>query len=275
MFGDLDATLAALLTDPSGVPPKLVAAEKSFVTPAKDYNPQNLTVNFFLQGLRENRDLRSSVPIMASLDGHYLKSAPPLRMDCTYLVTAWSPAAAETKVVEEHQLLGDAVSWLSRFPTVPDTMLQGSLKDPPQLYAVTMQVAQTKADEGLAHFWSALGIAPRPTFTLTVTIAMQSSPAVQELPRVETIDIRGVSTVYPALTGRVLDAALAPVPGAVVKVVENNQRATSDQRGGFAFGELPFDTYTLEILVHDDVVARPTITYQAAGQVHNVYLPAP
>ena len=274
MFHDLDATLAALLADPSA-PSELRDAETSFITPGKDYNPGPATVNFFLHGLQENRDLRSSVPIMKPIDDHYLKSAPPIRMDCTYLVTAWSSKTGELKVAEEHHLLGAAVLWLSRFPTVPDTMLQGSLKDPPQLYAVTMQLAQTKADESLAHFWSALGIAPRSTFTLTATIAMQSSPQVEELPRVETIDIHGVSMVHPALTGRVLDAALAPVPGADITVVEKNQHTTSDQRGRFVFGDLPFGTYTLLIRVQDHPDVQETITYRAARQVHNVHLPAP
>ena len=274
MFQDLDATLATLLADPSA-PSELRDAETSFITPGKDYNPGSATVNFFLHGLLENRDLRSSVPIMKPIDDHYLKSAPPIRMDCTYLVTAWSSKSKELKVAEEHHLLGAAVLWLSRFRTVPDTMLQGSLKDPPQLYAVTMQLAQTKADESLAHFWSALGIAPRSTFTLTATIAMQSSPQVEELPRVETIDIHGVSMVHPVLTGRVLDAALSPVPGADITVVEKNQRTTSDQRGRFVFGDLPFGTYTLLIRVQDHPDVQETITYRAAGQVHNVHLPAP
>lgn len=275
MFHDLDATLAALLTDPSA-PSELRDAETSFITPGKDYNPGPATLNFFLHGLRENRDLRSSVPIVKPSDHHYLKSAPPTRMDCTYLVTAWSSKSGELKIAEEHRLLGAALLWLSRFPTVPDTVLHGSLRDPPQLYAVTMELAQTQADESLAHFWSALGIAPRSTFPLTVTIAMQYSPQVQEeLPRVEAIDIRGVSTVHPVLTGRILDAALTPVPGADITVVEKNQRTTSDQRGGFVFDDLSFGTYTLLIRVHDHADVQETITYRAAGQVHNVHLPAP
>src|SRR6185312_3021280 len=112
MFHDLDATLAALLADPSA-PSVLRDAETSFITPGRDYNPAAATVNFFLHGLQENRDLRSSVPMMNPIDDHYLKSAPPMRMDCTYLVTAWSSETGELKAAEEHHLLGASLLWLS------------------------------------------------------------------------------------------------------------------------------------------------------------------
>src|SRR5690242_12115488 len=146
MFQDLDATLAALLADPSA-PSELRDAQTSFITPGKDYEPAAATLNFFLQGLAENRDLRSSVPIVTTVDNHYLQSVPPVRMDCIYLVTAWSPKAGDLRVAEEHQLLGAAVLWLSRNPTVPTTMLVGSLKNPPQPYPVSTRLAPTKADE--------------------------------------------------------------------------------------------------------------------------------
>ncbi len=141
MFQDLDATLAALLADHSA-PSELRAAETSFVTPVKDYNPTPATLNFFLHGLRENRELRSSVPIVNTVD-NYLQSVPPTRMDCSYLVTAWSPKAGDLKVAEEHQLLGAAVLWLSRTPILPATMLVGSLRDPPQPYPVCTRLAPT------------------------------------------------------------------------------------------------------------------------------------
>jgi hypothetical protein len=273
VFHDLDATLAAILADPAA-PSELRDADTSFITPGKDYNPAAATVNFFLHGLQENRDLRSSVPIHTPINNHYLESAPPMRMDCTYLVTTWSSKTGELKVAEEHGLLGAALLWLGRFGTVPDTVLQGSIREPPQLYAVSTKLAQ-RADEGLAHFWSALGIAPRPTFNLTVTIAMQSTTQPEEVSRVEAVGIEAASLESPTLTGRVLDATLAPVPGAGITVVQNNQHTTSDQRGRFVFTQLPFGTYTLLVRVQDHPDLQQTVHYRATGQLHNVHLPAP
>lgn len=273
MFQDLDATLAALLADPSA-PSELRAAETSFLTPVKDYNPTPATLNFFLHGVRENRELHSSLPILDTVDNRYVQSVPPMRVDCIYLVTAWSPKAGDLKVAEEHQLLGAAVVWLSRNPVLPTTALVGSLRDPPQPYPVSSRLVPTKADEDLATFWTALGIAPRPMFSLTVTIAMQPYAEVEDLAAVETVDVDGVSMRYPALTGRVLDAAMAPVPGAEVFVVEKDQHVTSDRRGRFDFGELPFGSYTLLVRVPDRADVQQTVDFQAAAQVHNVHLPA-
>ena len=112
-------------------------------------------------------------------------------------------------------------------------------------------------------------------FSLTVTIAMQPYTEVEELAAVDAVDIDGVSMRYPALTGRVLDAAMAPVSGADVSVVEMNQHVTSDQRGRFEFGELPFGAYTLLVRVPNRADVQQTVNYQAAGQVHIVYLPSP
>ena len=114
VFQDLDATLTALLADPAA-PSELRAAETSFVTPVKDFNPTTATLNLFLHGLRENRELRSSVPVVAAVDNRH-GSCAPLRIDCTYLITAWSPKTGDLKIADEHQLLGAAVLWLSRNP---------------------------------------------------------------------------------------------------------------------------------------------------------------
>jgi len=274
MFDDLDATLAALLADASA-PPELLAAETSFITPAKDYNPGPPTLNLFLHGLKENRELRTSVPLIEPVGDNYLVSAPPIRVDCTYLVTAWSSKSAELKAAEEHRLLGAALLWLSSFPVIPDAYLQGGLTNPPQMYALSTTVAQTKADEALSHFWTALSIPPRPTFPLTVTVTMESGGKAEELPRTERVDVDGVSLLHPALTGRVVDAALAPVPGAAVTVLEEDQHATCDQRGRFMFAELPFGTYTLVVHRSGQPDVQRTVNYRVAGQVHNVQVSTP
>ena len=56
--------------------------------------------------------------------------APPLRVDCGYLVTAWSPKAGGLKAQEEHRLLGLALLWLSRFPVLEEPFLQRLPADP-------------------------------------------------------------------------------------------------------------------------------------------------
>lgn len=188
MFADLDATLQAMLDDP-GAPAALRAAEVSFDTPDRDFIPTQATVDLFLHELTENRALRVGTPFLDRVgdqpgDG-YRSRPPPLRVDCTYLVTAWSARTGGEKAAEEHALLGSALLWLARFPTVDDRFLQGAVAGQP--YPVPLTVAQTREHPGAGEFWSALGVAPRPAFSLTVTVALQPVDDVTEYPAVAEI----------------------------------------------------------------------------------------
>lgn len=274
MFHDLDATLRAILDD-NAAPADLRNAEVSFETPDKDFKPAQATVNLFLYEVQENRVLHDNARVMDRVGDHYVSRPPPLRVDCTYLVTTWSPKAAGLKAEEEHRLLALALLWLSRFPVIQDSFLQGGLKNPPQLYPLPTMVAQMKADQSMGQFWSALGVAPRPAFSLTVTIGMQSFDQVDQYPVTQAIQVETASLISPTLAGRVLDRTLAPVPGAKVTVVETGQQATIGPAGGFAFAGLAFGRYTLLVQVSNQPDVQAPVDYQAMGQVHNVILPGP
>src|SRR5687768_16144892 len=130
MFHDLDATLTRLLDAPAA-PEVLRAADVSFETPQRTFAPTQATVNLFLCEVKENRTLRDQEPIVELVAGEYVRRVPPLRVECSYLVTAWSSETGPAKVVEEHRLLGQALLWLSRFPVIPETFLQGALAGQP------------------------------------------------------------------------------------------------------------------------------------------------
>jgi hypothetical protein len=171
MFHDLDATLRAMLDDPAA-PADLRAADVSFDPPDKDLAPSTPTVDLFLLDLQENRMLRDPSPARERVGRVVVNHRPP-RMDCSYLVTTWSARSGALKVEEEHRLLGQTLLWLGGFPVVAARFLQGSLATPPQPTPPPLEVAQSREGVNLGQFWSALGVAPRPAFTLTVTIALQ------------------------------------------------------------------------------------------------------
>ncbi len=182
MFQDLDSTLTKILDDAamtaaSMVPPltELLNAEVSFITPDRTFPPSvsQATVNLFLYDVKENRELRDPVPILEKVGNSFIRRVPPVRVDCSYIVTSWSNATAGNQVVEEHRLLAQALLWLSRFPTIPPPYLQGGLTIQP--FPLATMVAQMDANKNAGEFWSALGIAPRPAFYLTVTIALELS----------------------------------------------------------------------------------------------------
>ena len=169
MFHDLDTAIESIL-NLADAPPQLLAADISFETPDRNYAPATPTVNLFLFEVKENRELRDPEPIVDKVGDLFIRRLPPLRVDCTYIVTAWSNLAAAARVVEEHRLLGQALLWLSRFPIVPANLLIGTLANQP--FPPPTLVAQMMPDKSNGDFWAALGAAPRPAFFLVVTIAM-------------------------------------------------------------------------------------------------------
>jgi len=52
---------------------------------------------------------------------------------------------------------------------------------------VPLTVAQTREHPGAGEFWSALGVAPRPAFSLTATVALQPVDDVAEYPAVQEV----------------------------------------------------------------------------------------
>src|SRR6266566_4862553 len=171
MFQDLDTTLTQILNDAAPAElPELRSADVSFETPDKNFTPPQATVNLFLYDVKENRDLRDPTPILEKVGNTFIRRPPPARVDCSYIVTAWSSGAGAAKVAGEHRLLAEALKWLSRFPTIPSIYLQGDLAN--QLYPPPTLVAQMDPNKNAGDFWIALGIPPRPAFYLTVTIAM-------------------------------------------------------------------------------------------------------
>jgi hypothetical protein len=275
VFDDLDASLAALLAD-GAAPQEVRTADVSFAVPDRDFGPGQATIDLFLHEVQENRALRDVAPILQPVPtGGWESERPPLRVDCTYLVTAWSPKTGAVRAAEEHRLLGRALLWLGRFPVLPDEYAQGALKTPPQPYPLATTVAQTREGQSMGEFWTALGIAPRPAFSLTVTIALQPYTETESFPALSAIQLRTGLLDEPELRGRVLDNQLAGVPGAAVTLVEASRTVTADALGEFAFTAVPFGSYTLAVTRagHPDISRR--IEYENAAQAHDVILTGP
>jgi hypothetical protein len=271
MFQDLDATLTTLFAD-SAAPLDLQNADVSFEPPNKSFAPANPTINLFLYEVKENRLLRDPVPIVTRVGDTFVRRTPPLRVDCTYLVTTWSNQTGATGVAEEHLLLGLALAWLSRFPLIPTGFLQGSLLGQP--FPLQTFVAQTEDGKSAGEFWSALGSVPRPAFHLLVTIALDLGLAdVPEGPPVITRELGSEQLGLPAthesafsITGIVTEAGAPPtppIPNALVTILENGRTATADAEGVFNFALLEGGSYTLRTEAGGFVTFDKTITVPA------------
>lgn len=173
MIDDLDRSLEELLK--LGLPGDLVdQVDISFATPTRDFPPSSVTppaVNLFLYDVRENRELRSTErTVERRADGTAFRTRAPVRIDCSYLITAWaseSPGAA----FDEHKLLGEVMRVLLRYPTLPEPVLQGALAGQPVPLPTT--ALQSGHLQNLGEFWQALGGQPRAALNYTVTLALQ------------------------------------------------------------------------------------------------------
>ena len=253
MLQDLDATLKTLLDD-AGAPQVVRDAEVSFKTPDKSFTPDKPTVDLFLYEVKENRELRDPEPLVERVGGTFVRRRPPLRVDCSYLVTAWVKDSGEDEIRKEHELLSSSLAWLSRFPTIPVPFLTDAMAGQP--FPPPTLVAQTDGAQNSGEFWTALGIPPRSYFNLVVTIAVPLGVQVPEGPPVVTKDMRLLVKDEPTseerwfqIGGTVRRAAAPkpPVPGATVVLVETGDTRTTDALGRFSFSPLAAGAFNLKV----------------------------
>src|SRR5580698_1652863 len=136
MIDDLDRTLDELLRHE--LPPAIVdQVAISFAAPDNDFPPPTVTlpaIDLFLYDVRENMELRNSQwSTERQVNGTAIRTRSPIRVDCSYLITAWSSESSGSRALDEHRLLSETLRALARFSIIPEVLLQGSLRgqEPP------------------------------------------------------------------------------------------------------------------------------------------------
>jgi hypothetical protein len=170
MFQDLDATLAALLDAELAVENVAV----SFAAPDDQFPPSGVSlpaVAFFLYDVRENQELRPNRwELEREPNGMVTRKRPPVRVDCSYLITAWPSEAAPDPAQDEHRLLGEVMKVLLGHPRIPAAYLRGELvgQDPPMPARI---IAEAQL-HSLGEFWQAMGGKPKATLHYAVTVSV-------------------------------------------------------------------------------------------------------
>jgi len=173
MIDDLDRTIAALLR--RELPPSIAEqVQISFATPDDQFPPQSVTlpaIDLFLYDVRENLELRSNEFYLdRRSDGTATRTQAPVRVDFSYLVTAWPSASLPDPAQDEHRLLGEVMRALLRHRTIPEDVLQGELvTQEPSLPTSTLQPGRLQS---LGEFWQALGGKPKAALNYSVTVAV-------------------------------------------------------------------------------------------------------
>lgn len=173
MINALDETLKALLR--RDLPSTLAEqVQISFATPDDQFPPQSVTlpaIDLFLYDVRENLDLRSNeVYLERRGNGTATQTRPPVRVDFSYLITAWPSQSVPDPAEDEHRLLGEVMRILLRYPTIPEEILQGVLvgQEPP----LPVSSLQPGRLQSLGEFWQALGGKPKAALHYQVTLSI-------------------------------------------------------------------------------------------------------
>lgn len=192
MIRDLDETVAELIR--RDLSPSLAEqVQISFATPDDQFPPQSVSlpaIDLFLYDVRENRDLRSNEAYIDRRgDGTAIRSRSPVRVDFSYLVTAWPSESVPEPAEDEHRLLGEVMQVLLRYPKLPEDVLQGALVE--QQPALPVAALQPGRLQSLGEFWQALGGKPKAALNYQVTLSIEvAEPETVELVTDKKIKLR-------------------------------------------------------------------------------------
>ncbi|CDY75462.1 hypothetical protein BGLT_04361 [Caballeronia glathei] len=173
MIDDLDETLAALLRRELA-PGLSEQIQVSFEAPDDQFPPQSVTtpaIDLFLYDVRENLELRSNDAYLERhRDGTAHRMPIPVRVDASYLITAWPREGLASPAEDEHRLLGEVMRALLRHRTLPRDILRGSLAagDLP----LPVSALQPGRLQSLGEFWQAMGGKPKAAINYTVTLSV-------------------------------------------------------------------------------------------------------
>jgi Pvc16 N-terminal domain/Carboxypeptidase regulatory-like domain len=267
MLADLDETLRVLLKRELGRH-GFDGVDVAFDAPARDWSSQlsGPTVNLFLYDLRESHEFRPTEWSEDRTNGRHREVRPPMVMECSYAVTAWTQA-----VEDEHRLLSQVLGVLFAFPQLPADALAGRLSETARRFAIEGRIGQPKSD-GKADFWSAVGGQYKASLDYVVTLACESGVAYERGPEVRTQTLGTRIADAPASTitemhrfgGKVVDGEGAPLADAWVTLPELGLFASSDAQGRFLLHRVPPGTYELVARTREGAEAKVEIAVPGA-----------
>ena len=223
-------------------------------------------LNVYLVDLRENRTLRSNEVARSVTGGDVFATPAHRRMDCHYLISAWSPAPVSPLVeptLDEHALLYDVATVLAnRDALVPKQVyapnpLPAGFPDFAADAELPTQVMPVEGYIKLPEFWGTMGnvhrLKPVVYLVVTVPLAMETQRAgaivTTRIAEFRIVGKPGAGEVRIEIGGYVRnsaqvepDGSFAPVPGAWVELQAppgtRLQLVQADVEGRFTFSNL-------------------------------------
>jgi hypothetical protein len=214
--------------------------EIAFDAPASDWSAKLTapTVNLFLYDLRENLGQSEASPRDVRLNGANMSAPPPMRLEVTYAVTAWTKA-----VEDEHRLLSQVLAILFSHTSLPGDLLAGRLAAASRLRAIETEVGRPKEEK--ADFWTSIGGRYKASIDYAIRIEVESGLMFTRGPQVRSqtmrLELDGVRRTMEELQrfgGVVRDSSGEPVADAWVALPDLGKMTSSDREGRFLFDGL-------------------------------------
>ena len=277
MLAALDRLIREVLV--AQIPALTTIAQVRFQPPDSAFrtdvvNMNAMALNVYLADVRENRKLRSNDRQRTIDAGVVFTEQSPERMDCLYLISAWSPVQLGPGVeptVDELALLYEAAAVLTLtgdltpsrvyLPGDPDLALWPTrFRD----VSIPMHVLRDDSILKLSDFWSSMGTGARwrPMVALTVTLPIAlvrevSGPmGTTMMTRYRISALPQTDELWVHVGGQVLDTTIllpdgtpSPVAGAWVRLETLGgvlvRRAVTDEQGRFRLEQLREAQYRL------------------------------
>src|SRR4051812_15122672 len=216
--------------------------EVAFDAPSKEWSGKltNPTVDLFLYDLREAVERASISPSETRGNGQAIVTPPPLRLELTYSVTAWTKA-----VEDEHRLLSQVLAILFSYKRIPQEVLDGvSLNGSSRLAAAETSVGRPREEK--ADFWTSVGGSYKASIDYVVHITIESGATFVRGPEVRVQTIRTRMSDGPARTmtemtrigGTVRDAVGEPGADAWVAVPQAGLWGRPGREGRYRFDRI-------------------------------------
>jgi hypothetical protein len=179
------------------------------------------TVNLYLWDVRPNLVEREwGQELIEQDNGRKVRREPLPRVDCRYLVTAWT-----TEVRDEHSLLGHVLAALLLHATIEAVHLQGPLATVRPLPTINLRSGDGAEN---SDFWSALGGQLKPGLDLVVTATIDAALLVPAGPPVR--EVR--PAVVPRNGDQPAEPAEPPPPAENPDLPTGNLRRGGRRRAG-------------------------------------------
>lgn len=267
MLADLDETLRSLLKEDLEAH-GFEGVDIAFDAPSRDWSGQlsKPTVNVFLYDLREAESLRTSEWGRMTRNGRTFETRPPMVMEASYAVTAWTQA-----VEDEHRLLSQVLAIFFAYPEIPQGKLNGRLANGSQAWPIKARIGQGKGEK--SDFWSAVGGQYKVSLDYVVRLSVESGAMRERGPEVRTQTIRTQMTDAPKSTvlemhrsgGKVTDKKGQPLADVWITLPDIGSWTSSRSDGEFRFDRLPPGRHRVVARTADGREADSHIEVPGAG----------